>query len=250
MTIKLEGRAAIITGAGRGIGRALAEKALDAGMIVHAWDRDPIDTTGLPDRFRPRMIDVRDAAAVADAAKAVFDDGVPVTIVCANAGILRAGRAWEVSPEDWRQVMEINILGVAAMITACVPRMIGQSERSHILLTASQSSFVARPGNTVYSSSKHAVWGIAESLRIELDEAKAPVGVSMLAPGPVRTDLVKGMGGAFETALRDIGMPPENVATACFDAIAADRFWVITHDDFKPLMQQRIDRLMAGQNPA
>jgi short-subunit dehydrogenase len=252
MTIQLAGRAAIISGAGRGIGRALAERALAEGMRVHGWDVDADALDTLDPAIATTQLDVGDADAVMRAAAHVREEGLGIALVCANAGMLRVGRSWEIDPADWARLMRVNVGGVANMLAAFIPAMIEQDAPAHVLLTGSQSAFVARPGNAAYSASKHAVWGLAEALKLELDEAGGQVGVSLLAPGPVRTSLadVPGAGGVFHDALQRIGISADAVADAAFAAIRARRFWVFTHQDFKPDLAARIARLIAEEPPA
>lgn len=252
MAVELAGRAAVISGAGRGIGRALAQRAVTEGMKVHAWDRDSELLAGFGPDVSTAVVDVCDAEAVRVAAEAVRRHHPDIALLFANAGVLQAGRSWEIAPADWQRLFAVNVGGVANMLAAFVPGLLDQPAASHVVLTGSQSSFVARPGNAAYASSKHAIWCLAEALKLELDEAGSRIGVSLLAPGPVRTSLADG-GGAMaplHEALQRIGLAPDDVAELVFAAIREGRFWIFTHDGFKSELEARVARIVAEQPPA
>ncbi|WP_162806801.1 SDR family NAD(P)-dependent oxidoreductase [Sphingosinicella terrae] len=250
MKLDLEGRSAVVSGAGRGIGRALALHAARLGMRVHAWDVDVDGLMGLDSAIMPRRIDVSDADEVGRAAAGIQAGGEDVALLFCNAGILRPGRSWEIGAEAWRETLAVNVLGAANMIGALVPTLCRQARRSHIVITGSQAGFVARAGNAAYSGSKHALWALAEALKLELDEVAVPIGVSLLAPGPVRTTLAEAAAGApMHQLLQEIGMPAHQVAEETFAAIRENRFWVFTHQDFKTDLQARVTRLIAEEAP-
>jgi NAD(P)-dependent dehydrogenase (short-subunit alcohol dehydrogenase family) len=250
MMLDLQGRSAVVSGAGRGIGRAFAMQAAREGMRVHAWDLEVGDLAGLDTAIVPRCVDVRDANEVGLAAAGIEADGEDVALLFCNAGILRPGRSWEIGAEAWLDTLAVNVLGATNMLGAFMPMLCRQARRSHIVMTGSQAGFVARAGNAAYSASKHALWALAEALKLELDEAAAPIGVSLLAPGPVRTSLAEAAAGApMHRLLQEIGITAQSVAEETFAAINDNRFWVFTHQDFKSDLRARVARLMAEEAP-
>ena len=150
----------------------------------------------------------------------------------------------------FRSVVGINLYGVVHGIRAFLPIMQEQGE-GHFVNTASMAGLIAMPGTAAYNATKSAVVAISEGLRIELKHTGSPVSVSVLCPGFVRTNLVKGqldkwqdrlgpqpgatsnaMGALIEQVVDDgvrDGIDPADVANEVHDAIVADRFWILTH---------------------
>jgi SDR family mycofactocin-dependent oxidoreductase len=200
---RLEGKVAFVTGAARGQGRAHAVRLADEGADIIAADIcAPIDTIKYPGATpadldetvdqvssRGRRIvagtaDVRDLASL----ERIVDDGVArlgaLDIVVANAGVMSAGRLWELTQEQWQQVVDINLTGVWHTIKATVPTMIEQGTGGSIILTSSVAGLVGQPFVGHYVSSKHGVVGLCRTLANELGEYNIrvnsihPVGVN------------------------------------------------------------------------
>ena len=111
-----------------------------------------------------------------------------VHVLCNNAGVIgRFAPVWDQDPEDWDWLFSVNVLGVANMLRAFVPRLLDQGAAAHIVNTASEAAFTARAFVGVYHASKHAVLALTEALAQELEEEGAPVRVSVLCPGGVNT---------------------------------------------------------------
>jgi NAD(P)-dependent dehydrogenase (short-subunit alcohol dehydrogenase family) len=191
MLQELDGKVAVITGGGSGIGAALSKACGAEGMQVVVVDvneeRAAKVAAELPDgKAVARAVDVANADAVQALADFAFDAYGAVHLLCNNAGISPTGRIWDFTDDDWHKLLGINIRGVANGIRSFVPRMIEQGE-GHILNTGSGASFVATPHLGPYCATKHAIVGLSEGLRFELDGTG--LGVSVLVPAGVNTNI-------------------------------------------------------------
>jgi NAD(P)-dependent dehydrogenase (short-subunit alcohol dehydrogenase family) len=191
MLQELDGRVAVITGGGSGIGASLARACAAEGMRVVVVDvsgeRAASVAAEIPDGTAvARAVDVSDAASVEALADFAFDTFGAVHLLCNNAGVSPAGRIWDFTDDEWRWLLGVNVHGVANGIRSFVPRMIEQGE-GHIVNTGSGASFVSTPRLGPYCATKHAIVGLSEALRYELDGTG--IGVSVLVPAGVNTNI-------------------------------------------------------------
>ena len=135
------------------------------------------------------VTDVSDADSVEALARATLDRFGTVHVVCNNAGISGGGLAWETPLETWHWVVGVDLFGVVHGIRSFVPHLIAQGE-GHVVNTSSMSGLLIPPLMSAYAAAKHAVVALSESLYHELAMIGAPVGVSVLCPGMVRTRIV------------------------------------------------------------
>jgi NADP-dependent 3-hydroxy acid dehydrogenase YdfG len=155
-----EGRTAVITGAGSGIGAALARCAAARGMNLVLADINLPDVQAVAaDLGGPAAlvlrVDVADADAVQDMAERAWDRFGSVDLLCNNAGVVPGGRhrnVWEYAIEDWRWAFGVNLDGVVNGIRSFVPRMIADGREGHVLNTASVAGFVSGAGSAVYGA--------------------------------------------------------------------------------------------------
>lgn len=191
MSSSLAGKTAVITGAGSGIGRATALLFAREGASVHVADRDgervAAVVSEIGDAATSHTVDVTDAAAVERLADAAFAAG-RVDVVMNNAGIGHAGPTADTPLEDWRAVVEVNIMGVVHGVHAFVPRLLAQTGRADIVNTASMAGLVAVARMAPYVMSKHAIVGLSESLHAEL--SSQGIRVTALCPGVIDTAIV------------------------------------------------------------
>jgi NAD(P)-dependent dehydrogenase (short-subunit alcohol dehydrogenase family) len=197
ITDQLAGKVAVVTGAGSGIGRALAERFAAEGMSLVLADVEADALAAVEASVRGagaatlvRIVDVRSYEAVADLARATVETFGRVDVVCNNAGV--AGHVvptWEATAAEWEWVMGVNVTGVVNGIRAFTPIMLEQNS-GHIVNTASIAGLGAIPYLAAYTASKHAVVGISESLYKELEGRGSAVRVSVLCPGFVRTRIM------------------------------------------------------------
>jgi NAD(P)-dependent dehydrogenase (short-subunit alcohol dehydrogenase family) len=191
MLQELDGKVAVITGGGSGIGASLARACAEEGMRVVVadvnGDRAEAIASELPhDTAAYKPVDVSDAAQVQELADFAFDTFGAVHLLCNNAGVSPVGRVWDYSDEDFRWLVGVNLFGVANGLRSFVPRMIEQGE-GHIVNTGSGASFVSTPRLGPYCATKHAIVGLSEALRYELDGTG--IGVSVLVPAGVNTNI-------------------------------------------------------------
>lgn len=191
MSSMLAGKTAVVTGAGSGIGRATARLLAREGASVHVADRDAERVAAvveeIGDAATGHTVDVTDPAAVQGLADAAFSAG-RVDIVMNNAGIGQAGPTAETPLEDWRAIVEVNIMGVVHGVHAFVPRLLAQGGRADIVNTASMAGLVPVARMAPYVMSKHAIVGLSESLHAEL--SSQGIRVTALCPGVIDTAIV------------------------------------------------------------
>jgi NAD(P)-dependent dehydrogenase (short-subunit alcohol dehydrogenase family) len=272
---EFSGKVAVVTGAASGIGRALAFRFGDEGMRVVMADveRPALEAAAaeLGDKIGVDNVlavptDVRDDAAVEALAAATFDRFGTAHIVCNNAGVGTGGLTWDIPADRWRWIVDVNLIGVANGVRAFVPRMIEQGE-GHVVNTASSAGIMTGPVMAPYYATKHAVVALSETLHFDLRLTGAPVGVSVLCPEWVRTNIadsernrpaevaeseMAAEPGARELlqGLIDGGLDPADVAGMVLEAIAVGRFWIFTHPTTVDYARQRWDAIAADGEPA
>jgi 2-dehydro-3-deoxy-L-rhamnonate dehydrogenase (NAD+) len=191
--IDLKGRTAIVTGAARGIGYATARKLLESGAAVVLWDIDSaaLDKAAaalqMHGRVDTAVADVTAEASVAGAVDALIRDGGRVDILVNNAGIT-GGNAplWQLDPEVWRRVIEVNLIGPYLVCRAVVPHMVAAGY-GRIVNIASIAGKDGNPNASHYSASKAGLIGLTKSLAKEL--AATGVLVNCVTPAAAKTEL-------------------------------------------------------------
>ena len=201
--IGLAGRVAMVTGAGRGQGRAQAVAMAQAGADIVCCDLCH-DQPSVPYRLsapedleetarlvreagRRCLVQQADAASVEqmEAVVAVASPLGGVDVVCANAGVINFGRAWELSEAQWDQVIATNLKGAWATCRAAIPGMIERDRGGSVILIGSAASLRGYPGISHYAAAKHGLVGLMRSLAMEL--ARHRIRVNCVLPGGVRT---------------------------------------------------------------
>jgi NAD(P)-dependent dehydrogenase (short-subunit alcohol dehydrogenase family) len=276
-----DGRTAVITGAGSGIGRALAEAAAARGMTVIAADiEEPalvetvaaITTAGGTAVAAPT--DVADADSVQRLADLAFAEHGGVHLLCNNAGVFSGGFMWERTIADWEWVMAVNVYGIVHAVRSFVPRMIDQGVPCHIVNTASMGGLITNGYSGPYYASKFAAVGLTECLAHDLRAVGSQVGVSVLTPSLIATNIGTSERNRTERhvdrlnpemtpdaefvtqMLRDTtagGMPPTEVAEIVFDAVAHDRFYIPTKASYHDQIRMRYEdmqQLVLPRTPA
>jgi NAD(P)-dependent dehydrogenase (short-subunit alcohol dehydrogenase family) len=186
--------------------------------------------------------------SVAELARRAHERFGAVHVLCNNAGVQRPGAVWELSLDEWDWLVAVNLGGVFHGVRAFVPRMIERGEPAHVVNTASIGGLLAFPQLGGYAAAKYGVVGLSESLLHDLRALGAPIGVSVLCPGPIATDFrahsralhpggpQADVPGEYEGIPR---MPPADVASLVADAIRRDRFWILTHPAYGEAIERR-----------
>jgi NAD(P)-dependent dehydrogenase (short-subunit alcohol dehydrogenase family) len=245
----ISGKTAIVTGAASGIGLGIATALAEAGANVVMADiqKDAVEEaahglSGTNKRVMPVRIDVTQEQSVLDALAEAERNFGKLHIACNNAGVPMHGtRLIDVQRGDWDFVIGVNIWGVIHGIRHFLPAILKHGEEGHIVNTASVAGFQNRrgTGQGPYSMSKYAVLSLSEALEHELEGTN--VGVSVLCPGPIATNIARGarnrpehMGGpqirANEEAvlaerLATTGLDPKRVGERVVDAIRTKTFY-------------------------
>ena len=270
-------RTAVITGAASGIGLALAQRAAREGMRLVLAD---IDEAKLAEAAKTlpvaaetlcmRRVDVsreEDIAALADEAFGRFGG---VHLLCNNAGVGLTRLAWELTTADWEWILGVNLWSVVHAIRHFVPRMLAQDGESHMVNTASVAGLLSTPAMAAYNVSKHGVVTLSETLYTELAAQKAKIGVSVLCPAWVPTAIhtsernrpqrfgeaapPSAASAAYQErmsqAVKSGRLTADDMANAVFDAVAANRFYVIPHSRIKQAVRLRMEDIIEDRNPS
>jgi NAD(P)-dependent dehydrogenase (short-subunit alcohol dehydrogenase family) len=265
---RFRGKTAVITGAGSGIGAALARHAAGLGMRIVladvAEDRLKLVAGEVVGAAEVLVVptDVTDATAVERLAARAYDEVGPVRLLFNNAGIESTGPLWELTPQRWDLMMRVNVDGVFHGISAFVPRMLADGGPAGIVNTSSIGGLSTGPFQGAYIASKFAVQAMTECLAMELQAQGASIAVSVVTPGPVATQIfedavaLEGSPGVdayrstMRTMLRDEGMTPDHAASIIFEGAAAERFWIFTHPEMvKAVVTRRADMILNATLP-
>lgn len=263
------GQVVVITGAASGIGAGLARHALKLGMVVYAADLDGAGLAALGDsaNLYKSGLDVTDAGQMEALAARVFGQQGRVNLFFNNAGVLIDGKSWERRPEDWRWLLDVNVMGVVHGIRSFVPRMLAQGAPGRIINTSSIGGLLGGwPYMAPYQGSKHMVTAMTESLHQELLLEAGDVSASVLCPGEVATAIWSAernrpahernkLNSDAERAMHEsmtervaAGQSPEEFAAWVFARIAEDRFWLVPQEGLEGL-RDRTENIIEGGTP-
>ena len=276
---------AVVTGGASGIGRAVATAFAQSGLqvvIADVEERALAQTVealhGAGHRVLGVPTDVSDGASVRALADATLAEFGAVHVVHNNAGVGAGGPIWEQTEADWTWVLGVNLWGVIHGVRTFVPIMLDQGGPAHVVNTASMAGLISVPQLGAYNVSKHGVVTLSETLWRDLQLIGADIGVSVLCPGLVMTNifessrnrpaaLVDGTSkptrdlasvlerdpDAMADSISSFGqvLTPEEVGTAVVDAVRDDRFYILTHPDrSQELVAARCDDIVESRHPS
>jgi NAD(P)-dependent dehydrogenase (short-subunit alcohol dehydrogenase family) len=241
--MELGGRTAVVTGAASGIGLAVAEAFVAEGMRVVMADVDEerlgTEAARLADEgaeVHAVAVDVRDPDAVERLGRAAVDRYGDLHVAVNNAGIVTGGLSWEIPLEDWHRVLDVDLWGVIHGIRSFVPRILSSGEEGHVVNVASMAAVLPRGRLGPYTVAKHGVLGLSDVLRAELEEIGAPVGVSVVMPGLIRT------------GMNPVGTVEASVVGAnVVDAIRRGRAYVFTDDHHTTEVEARLQAILGAR---
>jgi NAD(P)-dependent dehydrogenase (short-subunit alcohol dehydrogenase family) len=260
------GRTAVVTGAASGIGLGMCRRFSREGMnVVMAdieADRLSAEEESLSNRSGGAVVavrtDVSDLGELERLAAKAADAFGTVHVLCNNAGVLLPNRPiWQNDPDDWQWLMGVNLWGVINGLQAFLPGMLASGEECHVVNTASAAGLFSIPGIGPYCAAKQAVTAISEVLDEDLRKSGSGIGVSLLCPGPVASDIAHaarnrpgwkpgpGDAEALQTSATNLatGMHPDQVGDIVFEAIRDGRFYVFTDESTKKQGQQRAEAI-------
>ena len=276
----LEGKVAVVTGAASGIGLGMTEAFASRGMKVamadveqDALEREADRLTRANFEVAPFVVDVSSFEAVealADQAEARFGK---LHVVCNNAGVSGGGGArpiWAQSQNDWDWVTGVNFWGVVNGVRAFTPRIIAHGEAGHVVNTSSILGLTTGAGS-IYGVSKHAVARLTEGLYHDLKNAGANVGVTLLCPGMIATNIItsarnrpddltdasdqpdeqrRAAIAAMDARFKEGGMAPREVGEKVAQAILDDQFYLLTHAENMEGVKRRFDDILHLRDPS
>jgi NAD(P)-dependent dehydrogenase (short-subunit alcohol dehydrogenase family) len=268
---QLRDRTAVVTGAGSGIGAALARRFGQEAMRLVLAD---VEAAALAEtsaalleagvEHTTQVVDVSDGsamAALADHAYATFGE---VHVLCNNAGVFAGGSAWTQSPADYEWVLGVNLWGVIHGIRAFVPRMIEQDTEGHIITTSSAAGMFGSAYTGPYAATKFAAFGLTECLAKDFEATGSKLRASVLCPGLVDTGIARSSrnreaapaqsedAAAMDQILADSiagRTDPMEVADRVVDALGDGRFLIVTHPAYAEEYVERAKQLATGAMP-
>ena len=274
----LEGKAAVITGGASGMGRAMADRFGAAGARIMIADVEGPAMDAAVAEMNDAGIDAvgvltdvsseRDMDELAEAALSRFGQ---VNVVCNNAGVGGGGLMDELTTADWEWILGVNLWGVIHGIRVFLPHLLEHGD-GHIVNTGSIAGHTSYPNIGPYNASKHAVVTISETLYNELQDRGSSVGVSVLCPGLVTTNIITSERNRPETlrspiippdptpedeeriqmmmAIYEDAVKPPEVAELVYQAVLDNQFYIWTDYVYAPAITQRHEDIRLGRNPS
>lgn len=267
MESQFRGKTAVITGAASGIGEGLAKCAAQMGMQLVLADiqSEKLEALAatLATQVETVVTDVAEIQSVEQLAARAFDRFGHIDLVFNNAGIMVMGLIWEIDRPRFEKQMAVNIGGIFNVVQAFIPRMISGGWPSRMINTASIAGFMPFPLTGLYSASKFAIVGMTEALHYELRMLNAPVQVSLLVPGSVKSSIFDdrterarqspAIKAHIEKGLRDqepYAMSAEECARHTFSGIANDEYWLIPQPEYlDTLLPGRLETIVHRRHP-
>jgi NAD(P)-dependent dehydrogenase (short-subunit alcohol dehydrogenase family) len=263
-----EGKIAVITGGASGIGLAMAARAGAERMTVVLVDIDGaalekarVELESQDVAVHAHTADVSDRATMFRLAEHIENEIGEPWLLANNAGVFISAPLLDTPTEQAEFMIGVNLWGVIHGIQAFVPGMV-QRNNGYVVNTSSVDGLVTAPNAAIYNTTKHGVAALSETLYRELEIAQSAVGVSVLCPGAVATNILDSIQHwparlgtppvvreRASVAIANL-MDPREVADITFAAIAESRFWILTHPDlYAAATRARTEGVINGTNP-
>jgi NAD(P)-dependent dehydrogenase (short-subunit alcohol dehydrogenase family) len=183
-----------------------------------------------------RALDVSDPVAVDGVARAAVEEFGALHIAVNNAGIVNRGYSWELPLEEWHRVLDVDLWGVIHGIRSFVPPILATGVEGHVVNIASMAAVLPIDRLGPYTVAKHGVLGLSDVLRADFRSLGAPVGVSVVMPGMIRT------------GMNPVGtVEPSTVSANVVDAIRRNRDYVFTDDHHADEVEARLTAIVAAR---
>jgi NAD(P)-dependent dehydrogenase (short-subunit alcohol dehydrogenase family) len=246
----LNGKVAVVTGGASGIGKGIAWKLREEGahVVIADIEPGPLEATAAELGALGVVTDVTKLESVEALAAATIAEFGKVDIIVNNAGVGPKGAYADLTLSDWRWIMEVNLFGVINGIDVFLKILKQNPDGGHIVNTASMAALVPPPGFAPYVASKAAVLGLSETLAKELAAEDSLVGVSVLCPGPVHTNIKNSLRSrptefSDKAGLKDVDIAktigdsmrwavPNEVGAVVTRGIKAGDFYILTHPEW------------------
>jgi len=252
----LAGKVAVVTGGASGIGKGIAAQLVAEGarVVIADIQRDAMETAAAEIGAAGVLTDVSDPASVDALAAAVLDRYGAVHVICNNAGIGPLAPVADLTLDDWRWMIGVNLWGVIHGVHTFLPILKRNRDGGHIVNTASMAGLVAGPRLGAYAAAKYGVVGLSEVLAAELAADNSRVGVSVLCPGTVHTNIgtssrnrpadlpdagFKDIDIELEDNPRYRWIYPADAGAVVVRAIKRGDLYALTHPDWYPMVAAR-----------
>ena len=257
------GKLAIITGAASGIGEQLARSLVARGMSLVICDIDGKRLEELSNELSVdyALCDVRYPHAVSELAQNIQRNfSEPVGAVFANAGVMKTGKIDESTADDWKFMIDVNIMGVANTIRYLVPVLKSQSIASRFIATASVAGLVSAPMSGAYNATKHAVVSMCETLHQETKVDYPQLGISVICPGVVKTDILNtkkygideghvGYHNRMKQLMAEKGASAQDMVETSLGQIEQGKFWIFPQKYVFDRFRVRSDSILNQTDP-
>jgi NAD(P)-dependent dehydrogenase (short-subunit alcohol dehydrogenase family) len=264
----LRGKVAVVTGGASGMGKGIARRLIASGMqvVIADIESDALQRTASEIGAMGIRTDVSDHASVRALAEEVRRCFGTTHVLCNNAGVGPMGRIADLTIADWRWMIDVNLWGVIHGVEAFLPMLRKNSDGGHIVNTASIGGLATMPGLGAYTVTKFGVVALSETLAQELEQEGSRVGVTVLCPGPTRTNIKTSSrnrpqslspGGLADVDLEssDLGtsarwLEPEDIGAIVVAAMSRGDLYAFTHPELFGAIEQRFQKILQAGRPS
>lgn len=274
------GKVAVITGAGNGFGVEFAKECAMREMNVVIADINSEDlkrTENMLADMGAEVVSIPTDVSIYEEVENLANKSIEkfgsVDLLFNNAGVVVPGPVWELPVNDWDWIMSVNVNGIAYGLKAFIPIMLKQDTPCHIVNTASVAGLLTTPNMAAYHTSKHATVALSESVNYGMQAMDAKIKMSVFCPGFVQTNLHESDrqrpdrfkmdtdepyyrsktyqdGLARARHVINTGIPIDSIGQSVFTAIEEERFYILTHPQYNPIIGKRVKDMLEGVIPS